>query len=127
MAMPVQVTFRKMARVRWLEADVRARAAQLERYYPDIVACRVVVEPAGRGHDAGNRYHVGIHLNVPGEEIVASHDASVHAAAKASGTRSLTKQGEVRRERRRANVAVRHTFEAARRQLQDFRRRQRGA
>lgn len=123
MLMPVQITFRKMARVDWLEADVQERAEGLDRYCPSITACRVMVEPAHRHHHDGNRYHVRIDLTVPGHEIVVSRDANVHAAAQDSGAQAQTKRTEVDPDHRHAKVVVREAFEAARRQLQDYRRR----
>lgn len=123
MLMPLQITFRRTARVDWLEADIHARAAALERYCPTITACRVIVEPAQRHHHDGNPYHVRVDLTVPGEEIVVSRDASLHATAKDIGLQVPTKGTEVRSSRRHAKVAVREAFDSARRQLQDYRRR----
>ena len=126
MLIPTQVTFRGMGRVDWLEAEIQERAAGLERYYPSITGCRVV-EPPHRHHQDGNRYHVRVDLTVPGEEVVVSREASLHAAEQDAGVSFHSIRAEVGPERRYANVAVREAFEAARRQLQDVRRRQRGA
>jgi ribosome-associated translation inhibitor RaiA len=121
------ITFRGIAHSDVLEADILARIARLERYYKGIVGCRVLVELEQRRHDSGNRFHVRIDLTVPGEEIVVTHDTNRHAAAQQVGVEKLTKGVELDSNRTHAAVAVREAFEAARRQLQDFARRQRGA
>jgi ribosome-associated translation inhibitor RaiA/cold shock CspA family protein len=120
------VTFRGIAVSEALEADIRARIAKLERYYPSTTSCRVLVELAQRHHEAGNRFHVRIDLTVPGEDIVVTHDADLHAAVRDIGAAKLTKEAELEPERKHAHVAVRKAFEIARRRLQDYARRQRG-
>jgi ribosome-associated translation inhibitor RaiA len=73
------ITFRDVDSSPALEAEIPRRIDQFERYYGSIVGCRVLVEFAGRHHEAGNRYHVRIDLTVPGEEVVVAHAASLHA------------------------------------------------
>jgi cold shock CspA family protein len=91
------------------------------------MGCRVLVELVQRHHEAGNRYHVRIDLTVPGEEIVVAHDAGLHATAQDVDAKKLTKVAESDPERKHARVAVREAFDIARRRLQDYARRQRGA
>jgi cold shock CspA family protein/ribosome-associated translation inhibitor RaiA len=121
------VTFRGIGVSEALEADIRARIAKLERYYPSITGCRVLVELGERHHESGNRFHVRIDLTVPGENILVTHDADLHAAARDIEAAKLTKEGEVNPERKHAHVAVREAFDIARRRLQDYARRQRRA
>lgn len=121
------ITFRGIDHSEALEADVLTRIAKLETYYRSIMGCRVLVEPAQRHHEAGNRYHVRIDLTVPGEEIVVAHDASVHARARHGASPKTTKGTEPDPERKHVYVAVREAFDVARRRLQDYARRQRGA
>jgi len=71
------------------------------------MSCRVVVEPAGKHHQHGNLYEVRIDLTVPGEEIVVTREPSQHI------------------EYRDIQVALRDAFDSARRQLEDYVRRQR--
>jgi cold shock CspA family protein len=127
MLIPPQITYRGMPRVDWLEADILTRIARLGKYYDGITGCRVLVELAHRHHEAGNRYHVRIDLTVRGEEIVVSHDATLHAAEQDIETESPTKQSELRPEHKHVKVAIRQAFDVARRRLQDYGRRQRGA
>ena len=127
MQLPPTITFRGIAPTAALEADIRRRLEKLETYYSLITGCRVLVELAERRHEAGNRYHVRIDLTVPGEEVVVAHEASLHAGAQDIDAARATKQRELDPERKHAHVAVGRAFAIARRRLQDFARRQRGA
>jgi len=91
------------------------------------MGCRVLVELVQRHHEAGNRYHVRLDLTVPGEEIVVAHEAGLHATAQDVDAEKLTKVAESDPERKHAPVAIREAFDIARRRLQDYARRQRGA
>lgn len=121
------ITFRGVARTDVLEAEIVARLRKLETYYPRITGCRVLLELVQRHHEAGNRYHVRIDLTVPGEEVVVSHEAGLHATAQDVDTEKFTKAAESDAERKHARVAIREAFDIARRQLQDCARRQRRA
>ncbi len=108
MQIPVQVTFRNMDSSAAVEANVREKAAKLERYFDRIVSCRVVVESPHRRHHKGKLYHVRIDLGVPGKEIVVNH----------SGPKNHAHED--------VYVAVRDAFNAAARQLEDHARKVRG-
>ncbi len=127
MLIPPQVTLRGISHSDWLEALILNRVEHLTKYYDAISGCRVLVEFAQRHHEQGNRYHVRIDLTVPGDEIVVSHDASLHAAEQDEGIESSTKSREVEPERKHIEVAIREAFDVARRRLQDYGRRQRGS
>lgn len=122
------ITFRGVERTEALEADVLERVRKLDTYHPSIMGCRVLIELMQRHHEAGNRYHVRIDLTVPGDEIVVTHEAGPHATAQDVETERLTKgaESESRPERKHARVAIREAFDIARRQLQDYARKQRG-
>jgi ribosomal subunit interface protein len=108
MDVPLQITFRGFSRSDALEDDIREHANKLEDYYDHIISCRVVVQNEHHSHHQGNLYRVSIDLSVPGKELAVSrdqHDKQQHEDA---------------------YVAVRDAFEAMRRQLEDFARRQRG-
>ncbi len=120
------ITFRGIAPSAALEADIRTRIRKLETYYRSIMACRVLVEPAHRHHETGNRYHVRIDLTVPGDEIVVTHEPTLHATAQDIDVAKGKKDAETGPERKHVYVAVHEAFEAARRRLQDYARRQRG-
>lgn len=106
--LPLRVAFRNMSPSKTVEADIRNKAAKLGSFYGRIISCKVVVEAPHRHHHKGKLYHVRIDIVAPGGELVINREPSEHAA-----------HGDV-------YVAVRDAFDAARRKLQDFARRQRG-
>jgi ribosomal subunit interface protein len=107
MQTPLQITAHDLVLPDAIETDIREKAAKLERYYQRIISCRVVVgapvRSAHASHSQTGRYHVSIDLTVPGAELVVT-----------------------RQENEELQVAIRDAFNAARRRLQDYVRRQRG-
>jgi len=120
-----RITFRDIRHSRALDKDVRELIEKLETYYDRIVSCIVLIELVQRHHEGGNRFHVRIDMTVPGETIVASHDANLHGNARDLAAQKLTKTTELDPGHVHARVAIHDAFETARRQLQDFARRQR--
>ena len=120
------ITFREVKRTAALETEIITRLRKLETYCHRIMGCRVLIELVQRHHEAGNRYHVRIDLTVPGEEIVVAHEAGLHASAQDVGAEKITRMAESDPEHKHARVAIREAFDIARRQLQDYVRRQRG-
>ena len=108
MQQPLQITYRDFPRSDALDADIRDKAAKLEQFYDRIMACRVVVEAPHSHHHQGNLFHIRIDLTVPGSELVVKRAPKEHHAHEDP------------------YVAVRDAFDAARRQLQDYARKQRG-
>ena len=123
-----QIAFHGIAPTAELEAEVRERIAWLGKFYEDIVSCRVVVDVPDRHQSAGRHFHVNIELTVPGGEmIVIGHEPSRHAALKDAHAVEHAKVDDVQNVHRHARAAIHDAFDAARRRLQDFARRQRGA
>jgi cold shock CspA family protein/ribosome-associated translation inhibitor RaiA len=91
-----------------IETNIREKAVKLDSFYDRIMSCRVVVEAPHRHHRKGKLYHVRVDMTMPGGELVINREPSKRAAHKD------------------VYVAIRDAFDAARRQLQDFARRQRG-
>lgn len=108
MQLPIQITFRGMSPSPAVEARIRERADELERFFGRIMACRVVVEANSRRQRQGNTYHLTVDLTVPGREIVVRGRPAEHQA------------------HQDIMVAVRDAFDAARRQLADHARTMRG-
>jgi ribosomal subunit interface protein len=108
MNLPLQISFRDVPPSEAIEAKVRERVAKLERYYDRIMGCRVVIEAPHRRHHQGKLYHVRVDLTVPGGELIVRRDRGEHHAHED------------------VYVAIRDAFDAARRCLEDYARRQRG-
>jgi ribosomal subunit interface protein len=103
MQIPLQISFHGIRHSDALHNAIRERAEKLERYYDRIVSCRVVLELGARHKRQGKQFSVRIDLKMPGGEIAVTkeHDEDVQ-------------------------VALRDAFDAARRQLEDYARGQRG-
>jgi ribosomal subunit interface protein len=108
MQTPLQITFRNLDTSPSVEAKIRERVGELERFFNGITSCRVMIEAPSRHHREGGLYHIRVDLKVPGREIVVKRDPSEHHAHED------------------IYVAVRDCFDAVRRQLEDHARRQRG-
>lgn len=101
MQLPLQVAFRHMEASEAVEARIRERVGELERFFDRITSCRVVVEYRHRRRQQGNLFRVRINLRVPGREIVVGRDPMAHHAHED------------------AYVAIHDSFDAARRLLED--------
>jgi ribosomal subunit interface protein len=102
MQVPLEISTRLIELDPVLEADLRRRAAKLERFYDRITSCRIAVERPSNHHQEGGPYRVRVDITVPGSELVANKEAED------------------------LNTAVRDAFCAAERQVDDFSRRRRG-
>lgn len=104
MEKPVTIQARKVELSAALEALIQEQATHLERYYPDLIGCAVVVEGPGNHHKSGGPFLVRIDLRVPGADpLIVSRQAADDL-----------------------QVAVRESFQAAVRRLKDFGEQQRG-
>jgi ribosomal subunit interface protein len=108
MLLPLQITFRHMDPSDAVAARIRERAEALERFFDRIVSCRVVVECQHPRRQQGNLFRVRVDLKVPGGEIVVGRDPEAHHAHED------------------VYVAIRDTFDATRRLLEDHVRQGRG-
>lgn len=122
-----QVTFRGIRHSESLESDVVRRFERLATFAPGILGGRVLVEMAGRHHRSGNRVHVRVEVDLPGEDVVVDRDATPRATIRGSGRTVMSKSDEPDPDQRFAKVAIRKAFEATRRRIQDQVRRRRGA
>jgi ribosomal subunit interface protein len=103
MQVPLQITIRDVPHSAALEAQIRDRAAKLESFHPRITSCRVTVEELRKHHRQGREFRVHIDVRVPGREVVVDRDHHEDVY-----------------------VALRDAFDAARRQLEEVVREQRG-
>jgi ribosomal subunit interface protein len=99
---PLQITLRDVPRSPVLEEAIRDRAMKLERFFADILNCRVSVSVAEQSKHRHGALNVRVELHVPGQAIV---------------TFGMNKD---------ASAAVREAFDHAARQLQEYARRLRG-
>jgi len=103
MEAPLQITSRDFELTDAIKSEILDKAGKLDKYYERIMKCRVVVETPHRHHHEGKLYNVQIHITVPGKELVVKREPHEDLY-----------------------VAIRNSFDAARRQLEDFTRLQRG-
>ena len=108
MRQPLQINFRDIPQSDAIEATVREKADKLDKFYDQIMTCRVMIEAPHGHHHKGKLYHIRIDLTVPNGEIVINRDPGDHHAHED------------------VYVAIRDAFDAARRKLQDYARKQRG-
>lgn len=108
MQVPLEITFRGIPHSDAVATKIREKAAKLEQFYDHIISCRVAVEAEHHHQHQGNLYKIRIDLSVPQKQIVVSrdhHDKQAHEDC---------------------YVALRDAFEAAKRQLEEYARMQRG-
>lgn len=108
MQVPLEITFRGVPPSEAVEARVREKAAKLEQFYDRIISCKVAVEAEHHHQHQGNLYHIRIDIAVPSKHLVVSrehHDKQAHEDV---------------------YVALRDAFDAAKRQLEEYARIQRG-
>jgi len=103
MKLPLQITVRGVEVGGTTEALIRQYAEKLERYYDRIMGMRVMVEVPQRQMGEPIVHNVHIDITVPGGEVVVKRQAHPEL-----------------------HTAIQRAFEAARRRLQDYARRQRG-
>lgn len=103
MEIQYQITARDIELSDELKDDITRRIEKLTDFYNRISRCRVVVEVPHRHKHEGNLYNVRIDMKVPRSELVVKREAGQDL-----------------------NAAVRDAFDAARRKLEDYARRQRG-
>jgi cold shock CspA family protein/ribosome-associated translation inhibitor RaiA len=129
MDIPLQITFRNMTPSAAIERRITEKAAKLKLFCNRIVSCRVTVEAPHRHHRKGKSYQVRIDLTVPGDELLIRHTAKDLEPLKVASAGELETELHARREpnKRAAHedlyVAIRDTFNAAGRKLQDYARR----
>jgi ribosomal subunit interface protein len=104
MKLALQVAFRDMPRSDAVEAAIRKHAEKLDEFCEHIMSCRVTVEEVSRHKHQGKLHAVHIDLKVPGEEIASTRH----------------------HEHEDVYVALRDAFDAVKRRLEDYVRRQRG-
>lgn len=108
MQTPLRISFQDMEPSPAIEARIREMADKLEHFHDRIVGCNVVVEAPHRHHRKGQLYNIRLSITVPGKDIHVGHTGPQNHAHED------------------VNVAIRDTFNAASRLLEDHARKMRG-
>ena len=103
MEIQLQITSRNIHLSDAIRSEIQKRAEKLDKFYDRITRCRVVIESPHRHQSQGKLYNVNIDLTVPGKELIVK-----------------------KQPHQDLYVAIRDSFNAAHRKLEDFARRQRG-
>lgn len=103
MQRPLQIVLRDMPPSDAVETHIREKMEKLESFYSHIIGGKVTVELAGKHKHQGKLFNVRVDITVPGSELVVNRDMHEDLY-----------------------VALRDAFDAAKRQLEDYGRRQRG-
>jgi ribosomal subunit interface protein len=101
---PLQIVTRGMDASDAVDAAIRKHAEKLDRFCDHITSCRVSVALTAQHRHQGKLYAIHVDLTAPGEEIVSTRG----------------------HENEDIYVAIRDTFEAVQRRLEDYVRERRG-
>ena len=86
MQRPLEIRFRQMDPLPAIEARIRAKAAELERFSERITGCRVIVEKEHRHHHKGNLFRVRVEVDAPGKELAGRGITRTRMSTWPSGT-----------------------------------------
>ncbi|OHB92233.1 MAG: ribosomal subunit interface protein [Planctomycetes bacterium RIFCSPHIGHO2_12_39_6] len=98
MILPLQITARNMELTEAIKSNIGEKAEELNKFYDRITSCRVVVESLPKR----SLYNVHVDITVPGKELVVKREPNTDLY-----------------------IAIRDSFNAARRELEEYARRQR--
>jgi ribosome-associated translation inhibitor RaiA len=108
MKLPLQISFRGMDGSPALERRIRDKVAKLERFHGRLMSCIVTVDARTRRQRKGKHYRIGIDVRGPGFEI------------------AVGKAGRNNPAHEDISAALRDSFAALGRQLEDRARIARG-
>ncbi|RJG04294.1 HPF/RaiA family ribosome-associated protein [Noviherbaspirillum sedimenti] len=101
----LQILFRDIPTSEAIDAEIRKRVAKLEKLCSDLMTCLVSVESEANHKQQGKLYRVRVDIKARGAELVVD------------GSRTSNED---------AYVAVRDSFDAMTRQVEEFVERRRG-
>lgn len=104
MSIPVQITFRNIEPSAAIEAEIRSKAAHLERFSDRLRSCHVVIETRHRSRKHGTIYNCAIDLDMPKRRITVGR---------------VGRHNHVHED---IYIAIRDAFDAATRQLREHMR-----
>jgi len=97
MKLSLQITARNIELTDAIKAEITEKVEKLDTFYDQITKCRVVVDSPHRHSRDGKLYNVNIDLKIPGSEIVVKREPNEDLY-----------------------VAIRDSFNAAKRKIEDF-------
>jgi ribosomal subunit interface protein len=103
MKIPLQITARNFDLTDVIRNEIYEKAEKLDNFYGGIMRCRVIVETPHRRQRDGVLYNVRIDMTVPGSELMIKREPHEDLYA-----------------------AIRNSFDAAYRRLEEFARQRRG-
>jgi len=103
MQQPLQIIFHGMPHSDTVETHIREKMEKLELFCSHMIGCKATVEIAGKHKHQGKLFKVHLNITVPNKELVINRVAHEDIY-----------------------VVLRDTFDAAKRQLEDYERRRRG-
>jgi ribosomal subunit interface protein len=104
----VQISFHGVEHSDAIESRIREKISKLEKFTGQISRCHVVVETPHKHMHKGKLYSIKIDLTIPGHEIVVNRDSPLDHSHED------------------IYVAIRDSFNEAKRRLQDHMRRSQG-
>ena len=96
-----RISFQNLEHSDAIESDIRSRIDELEKFHPRMIGCSVVVDAPHRDKHKGKIYEIRIDISVPGKDIAVTREAGFNHAHED------------------IYVAIRDSFDAARRLLED--------
>jgi len=103
MKFPLLITSRGITLTPTIESAIREKAKKLETFSDKIINCRVTVCSPHRHHHKGNLFNIIINIKIPNKEILVKREP-----------------------REDLYLSIRDAFDAAKRQLNNYSRKQRG-
>jgi ribosomal subunit interface protein len=103
MKLPVQISFRDLAKSEAVETAIREKADRLNRFSEHIMSCKVMAGMIQKHKHQGKLFNIRIDLTLPGAEIVVNRDKAEDIY-----------------------VAIRDAFDAVKRRIEDHEQRIRG-
>ena len=77
MQVPLEITYRGVAKTDEIDHFVRDKAAHLEKFCGHITRCDVIIEQPNHAQHSGNPFHVRIDLTVPPHHELVVHEKPV--------------------------------------------------
>lgn len=103
--LPLEITLRDIEITEAIDAKIRKKAEKLQHIYDRITYCRVAVEATQKNQHQGKLFQVNIEVDVPGKVLVVNNNSHANEDL---------------------YVAIRDSFKAIKRQLEDHAQKIRG-